>query len=535
MAQYKILLVDDEVDVRESIARTVDWEACGFSLCGCAAGALEALEMAKDLVPDVVMTDICMPYMDGLELIERLQQMYPAMRFVVVSGHDDFAYAQRAMQFRVMDYLLKPLSLTGVREALARIRASLDEAFARRLDEAAFLEQQRQDRVQIGRLRLLEMLLENTNESLGLLRDAAEDEASFPAHLALVALGRTPENEQVLRRDFAGRMDLLRFSLQEIAQERLGELAAGSCVCHRGRFVLLLRCGQEQAVSLLSEIMDTVRMYLKLSTKAVLTEPAQSPAGLPALYQRALLLLEDKAAAADGLFLLAEEEAPSAEGMLAAGLPGEVAQLLRAGDEARIEAYFARMREDLSRRASPALLLALSSMVHTAILTTALRAGISAEEILPVLEAHRLVPPLETASALRALCGAAQETARRIAERGRVDNRAFAQRIAGYIDAHYAEPSLSISDVCEAFRISQTQLSLIFKREMGTSFLQYVLDKRIERAKALLRDSEKKIYEIALETGFEDPGYFSYCFKQRCGVTPKNYRQGADARAQDQP
>ena len=135
----------------------------------------------------------------------------------------------------------------------------------------------------------------------------------------------------MLRRDFAGRMDLLRFSLQEIAQERLGELAAGSCVCHRGRFVLLLRCGQEQAVSLLSEIMDTVRMYLKLSTKAVLTEPAQSPADLPALYQRALLLLEDKAAAADGLFLLAEEEAPSAEGMLAAGLPGEVAQLLRAG------------------------------------------------------------------------------------------------------------------------------------------------------------------------------------------------------------
>lgn len=109
--------------------------------------------------------------------------------------------------------------------------------------------------------------------------------------------------------------------------------------------------------------------------------------------------------------------------MLAAGLPGEVAQLLRAGDEARIEAYFARMREDLARRASPALLLALSSMVHTAILTTALRAGISAEEILPVLEAHRLVPPLETASALRALCSAAQETARRIAERGRVDNR----------------------------------------------------------------------------------------------------------------
>ncbi|MGI5884352.1 MAG: response regulator transcription factor [Candidatus Spyradocola sp.] len=532
MAQYKILLVDDEVDVRESIARTVDWEACGFSLCGCAAGALEALEMAKTLVPDVVMTDICMPYMDGLELIERLQQMYPAMRFVVVSGHDDFAYAQRALKFRVMDYLLKPLSLSGVREALGRIRASLDEAFARRLDTAAFLEQQNQDRVQIERLRLLEMLFENTNESLGLLREPADDQA-FPAHLALMAVGRTPENEEVLRRDFAGRMDLLRFSLQEIAQERLEELSAGSCVCHRGRFVLLLRCEQEQAVALLSEVMDTVRMYLKLTTKAVLTTPAKGPGDLPALYQRALFLLENNAAAPDGLFLLAEEAPPSAEGTLAAGLPGEVAQLLRAGDAARIEAYFTRMREDLSRRADPSLLLALSSMVHTAILTTALRAGISAEEVLPVLEAHRLAPPLEVASVLRALCEAVQEAARRIAERSRVDSQAFAQRIAAYIGEHYAEATLSISDVCDAFRISQTQLSLLFKREMGTSFLQYVLDMRIDRAKALLRSSEKKIYEIALETGFEDPGYFSYCFKQRCGVTPKNYRQGADARAQN--
>ena len=110
----------------------------------------------------------------------------------------------------------------------------------------------------------------------------------------------------------------------------------------------------------------------------------------------------------------------------------------------------------------------------------------------------------------------------------------IAQAVA-YTQSNYADKDLSLESLCALFQISQTQFSLLFKREMGTSFLQYVLDKRIERAKALLRDSEKKIYEIALETGFEDPGYFSYCFKQRCGVTPKNYRQGADARAQDQP
>ena len=108
------------------------------------------------------------------------------------------------------------------------------------------------------------------------------------------------------------------------------------------------------------------------------------------------------------------------------------------------------------------------------------------------------------------------------------DSQRQAGEIARYIEENFGDANLSIPGVCERFRISQTQLSLLFKREMGTSFLQYVLDRRIARAKELLLSSDRKIYEIAQETGFEDPGYFSYCFKQRCGVTPKNFRQGAD-------
>ncbi len=531
---YKILLVDDEVDVRESIARTVEWEKYGFTLCGCAAGGLEALEMARELIPDVVMTDIAMPYMDGLELIERLRQLYPAMCFVIVSGHDDFAYAQRALQAHVLDYLLKPLSADGVRGALERIRSNLDAAFARRWDLAAFLEQQKRDRVQLGRLRLLELLFENTNESAGLLTDF-DDEAAFPAHLALMEVVDAPESAEVLRRDFGGRADLARFSLQEIAQERLEELAAGSCVCHRGRFVLLLRCEEEAAVSRLSEIMDTVRMYLKLPTRAVLTPPAAGPKELPALYRGALLLLERKAGAAAGLFLLSEEESARApESEVAVSVAGEIAALLRAGDEGRIEAHFARLRKIMAGEA-PSRIAALFSLSHAGILQSAQRAGLSAEEASDLLDAQCFALPLEAGAACAALQSAALRAARRIAARKVDDGRALVRRVASYIDENFCRPALSIPEVCEKFRISQTQLSLAFKREMGVSFLQYVLEKRIERAKALLRDSEKKIYEIALETGFEDPGYFSYCFKQRTGVTPKNYRQGGGKEhAQDQ-
>ena len=123
---YRILLVDDETDVRESIARMIDWDTQGFSLCGCAAGSLEALEMADELLPDVVMTDICMPYIDGLELIRRLRKVHPAMQFVIVSGYDDFSYAQQAVQLHVMDYLLKPFRDQELVAAILRVRQSQD-------------------------------------------------------------------------------------------------------------------------------------------------------------------------------------------------------------------------------------------------------------------------------------------------------------------------------------------------------------------------------------------------------------------------
>lgn len=529
---YKILLVDDEVEVRESIARTVEWEKCGFSLCGCAAGALEAMQMAKSLLPDVVMTDICMPYMDGLELIERLKQMYPAMQFVVVSGYDDFNYAQKALQYQVMDYLLKPLSADGVREALKKIRDRLDAEASRRLDIEGFQEQARLNRVSLERMALMEMLFENTNESAGFLSNVAGGDF-FPAHMALMEVPTTQENQEVLRREFQGRQDLLYFALQEIAQELISNEASGQCICHRGRFVLLLRCDQEKAVALMSMIMDTIRMYLHLSVKAALSTQVRSAQELPALYQRTLLLVGSDATFSGGSLFLMEEEGPvDKEEGLADTLPSEVSQLLRAGDASRIDQYFSQLRETLAHlRVSPTLLQALCAMVHSAVFTTALRSGLSGDSILPLLEKYRMQPPLETERVLDTLRNTVEEAARLIAERNRVSSKEFAGRIAAYIRDHYPEPALSISDLCDAFHISQTQLSLIFKREMGTSFLQYVLDLRISRAQELLRQSDKKIYQIALETGFEDPGYFSYCFKQRCGVTPKNYRQGAGGHA----
>ena len=106
---YKILLVDDEEEVRTSIIRKIDWEKTGFTVIGDAENGRDALEKIELLEPDVVLTDIRMPYMDGLELAAELHRSRPSIRLVIFSGYDDFEYAKQAIRLDITEYILKPV------------------------------------------------------------------------------------------------------------------------------------------------------------------------------------------------------------------------------------------------------------------------------------------------------------------------------------------------------------------------------------------------------------------------------------------
>ena len=122
MDLYKILLVDDEMDVLRAMKKKIDWEAMGFCLAGTAENGQEALEMAEQLHIDVVMTDIKMPYMDGLTLCRKLKENYRNIKVVIYSGFDDFEFAREAVHLEAEEYLLKPISVKDMEEVLTRIR-----------------------------------------------------------------------------------------------------------------------------------------------------------------------------------------------------------------------------------------------------------------------------------------------------------------------------------------------------------------------------------------------------------------------------
>ena len=127
MKTYTVLLVDDEEDVIQVIMKKINWEGLGFSVIGYANNGVKALEMVEEYQPDVVMTDIKMPYMDGMELSHFLHDNYPEIVIVIFSGFGEFEYAKKAIQYNVSEYMLKPVTAMELREVIGKMKEKVDQ------------------------------------------------------------------------------------------------------------------------------------------------------------------------------------------------------------------------------------------------------------------------------------------------------------------------------------------------------------------------------------------------------------------------
>lgn len=126
---YTIIIVDDEEELRHAIIKRVEWEKIGFEVVGEAGNGIDALELVEQLEPDLLLTDIRMPFMSGIELARQVREVRPATQIAFLSGYDDFAYAQQAIQYNIISYLLKPISMADLTAELLEIRKKLDHLF----------------------------------------------------------------------------------------------------------------------------------------------------------------------------------------------------------------------------------------------------------------------------------------------------------------------------------------------------------------------------------------------------------------------
>lgn len=537
---YKILLVDDEAVVREAIKERIDWNEHGFECVGDCENGLEAVELAERFRPDVVLTDICMPFMDGLELTRHLAKASPATRVVILTGHEDFEYAQQAVKLKVNDYILKPITAAELREALGRIRADMDSE-ARRHEDLLHLRQQLNESFPLLKERFLERLLTSRLHT-GELRDKlAYFQIQLPGavHTALVV--DIDDFGRHLSAHPGADEELLRFAVFNIVQEIAASGDRGGVVFRdREERVIALLSGtdamdlDETAQIAAEEIRQSVEKYLKFTVTVGIGGTCGDISELHQSYRSALDALGYRLLVGkNNVIRIDDMEARHTAGPdKQAEWIGAIVTCIRTGSRQQLEQAIEDMVGSLKSEFTPIHKCRTLLQVVTLSIVQVMQelgideTGIFGEPPGPLAALGELKTLDDMERWLKRLCG---DAAGVTAELRHDFNRVQVEKAVQFIKDHYREEHISLQAVCQHAHMSVSYFSTLFKQYTGRTFVEALTHERLEKAKELLKFSALKTYQIAAEVGYNDPHYFSAIFKKWTGETPTEYRRHTNA------
>ena len=511
----KVFLVDDEIAIRENLRNSFPWEENGFQLVGEAPDGEMALPMIRDLNPDILLTDIRMPFMDGMELCAQVKRVLPWIGVVILSGYDDFAYARQAISLGVKEYLLKPITADELGEALKRVAARITEerrAASLRRDAASgnpFLREkllaslftEEGDRFEDEQL-MRQMRAMGVNLAAGcyVVIDIAfplKDEARVRAREALSALAEASGGSVFTCGMPHGARALVLGDNERDAEERAYSFAASAA-----HLPQLESCDQ-----LLLSIGETVTDYFEIRKSMQSARHVRHAAVGRGGGRRIIGVgeLDDETTSLNSLELSPLYErlqyAPAEE---LDAILADYADLLGSGAEGRE--------------------LALGYLRIAAVIAARQIVSDAGADPQRVLDEGRIAEALraEGIEAVRALLNEAMACRDRS---GRGQGQTPVARARRFLSRRYSDPNLMLQDVAGEVGMSQSHFSTVFAQETGLTFTQYLTALRIGKAKELLSATAMRSSEIAFAVGYNDAHYFSYMFKKQTGMTPSEYRK----------
>lgn len=532
MERYRVLLADDEAEIRQGISRKIDWAARGFELAGEAENGAEALELAEQIRPDVVLTDIKMPFMDGLELCRRLRRTLPAAKLVVFSGFDEFEYARQAVSMGVSEYIMKPINARELEEVLESLRAQLEAQRQQRRDMET-LRRRYEESLPVLRELFFARMLDGRIPPDQLAERAARYELELPGGpwaAALVSMD-LPASGQSAERD-----ELLLLSVRSFVEEHF-ELPGCwlRALLHNDAVAIL--AGLESADRLYPLMAELERLCalapscLGLRLTVGLGRPVAEAGQLGLSMEGARSALDYRLLMGGGRVLYIGDLEPDAS--LRLSLDDEdqraLATAVKLGTEQQLDTTVRDLVERMrASRLPPAQCQLYVLEIVTCLVRLARSGGVEVEDVFGPGFAGAV--PVAEFAGLDQLGEWLAGCCRRLREllgRRRTDSTGRTVEAAkAFIADHFADSELGVETVCAHLHLSPTYFSTLFKRETGKSFTAWVTDLRMAEAARLLRQTDEKTYLIAEKTGYIDPNYFSYVFKRRYGVTPSKYRAG---------
>lgn len=529
---FQLVLVDDKKDLVQGIAAGVDWEAKGVEV-SCFYNGRDALAHILEHHPDMVITDIRMPYLDGLELARETVKVYEDIRFIILTGYDEFTYAREALRLGVVEYLSKPVRLEAIEELVDK---GVELARKRQQKEQGQAVIRRQYKKGLPSLR--------SQWFSGFLRQNKElDQGELEARFGELEIGLAPERFvaavaelDVMEREEQGTEEedtgLLLYAIENIGKELLRkEFPCETFQCGTRRLAFLMNyeegkspiVSQYELFSRLSRLQGMMKDCFHVSVSVGIGGRAGKITELRRSYRQAADALEQKFYSGRGA-ILSVYDMPD---QLKTGTEGYSYrcqdELLQAVREGRLEeglkllaAYIQALREMKYTRPSAVR----DKMAH--FLLRICHECEKGEEIqiaglLTEFEKRRTLDGIE-----EWMTGFLTYLINQTREQAVSDIRKNILKVKAYIDENFAE-TVSLKKMSEMVYISPSYLSFSFKEIVGINFNDYVTRVRMERAKELLRNSDYKVYEVCELVGYRDKKYFSDLFKKYTGVLPKEW------------
>ena len=522
---YKVFFVEDEIITREGIRDNIDWRASGFEFCGEASDGELALPLLRATQPDVLITDIKMPFMDGLQLSKVVREHMPWVKIVILSGHDEFEYAQKAIGLGVTDYLLKPVTVQKLQTVLHKLNIQLDQE---RIEKERLKELQEQvdDHREALRERLLFKLIVGAVSPMEAVEKGQLLGLDLIARYYLVVILKLEPGDRTEQYGHEEYQQIQRI-LTDIAQKNPDIL-----VLKRdwGDSILIMKGNtreylEEERDLLLKEIRQAVsrtRYRLTIGVGA----SKERIADIRQSFVDALVYVQNPVDGSGG-----ELNQSFARGEFLKLDKSAVENYLRCGSKDEFDQFFNAYLLPLSETTLRSTLIKNYVFVDVTLATAKLihELGGDIDKVLPELNSIEMIS--SNVKSVKQLHDEAQKIISiGLAYRDGHLNGQHAHLIRQakeYIEHHYANPDLSLSEVAAQANLSASHFSAVFSQETRQTFKEYLTEVRINKARELLRMTTLRSAEIAYQVGYNDPHYFSSVFKKNTGLSPIEFRSQA--------
>ena len=545
----KIFLAEDEVIVRETIKRMIPWEDLGFELVGEAADGEMALPLLLRQKPDLLITDIKMPFMDGLTLAKVAKKEIPGLKVVILSGYDDFNYAKQAINIGVEDYLLKPITKNALIERLTEIRSRYEHEKTQKEYYEKFHREMQAYEKNSSR-DFFEALVSGSMDMMEIYRRSEKLGLDIVAE-AYNVLIFTMNCEEDFSGQREGYSEWEAESL-ELLEEFFSENTSAMLFrCNIFSYGVLIK-GQKETIeentrSCVSEIQRILdRKEQKRQWFVAAGEPVERLSQIQKSYysasrafsQRYLydenILYYDDMASMEKKNVTEDDSTYLQKVDVNALNPVILQKFLSNGlleeTENFVKDYFYAIGQE-----------PLESLVFRNYVTLNVRFSVMSflKEIgcdTRTLEQEDTEDVLsESSKSLEnAIAYAEKIISQAIALRDQNSgnkNRSILKTAVDFIDSHYMEEDMSLNKAANAANVSANHFSALFSQNMGQTFIEYLTNLRMNKAKEYLRCTSMRSSEIAGEIGYKDAHYFSYLFKKTQGMTPSDYRKAREDKA----